>query len=530
MGASDYLENKLVDHLFRSTPFSKPPHLFLGLFTLAPGDAGGGSEVSGGSYARAQLDPLDTNWTATQGGTSGVSSGTSRRTSNAVALTFPTPTADWGVIDAWGLFDAVTGGNLLLWDSFTGGSILLGDYGPLFDVGALRLTIAYTNFLTNGVIDHLFRTATFSPPAHLWIALYTVAPTDAGGGTEVTGGSYARVQLDPGDANWESTNGSNAGVSSGTSGRTRNLSLLTFPAQTADWGRVVASAILDASSGGNLIAWTPFTVARDVLNGDPAPKLPIGALTIVVDNSASSGDDIVTILTSTSTATLDDFNAGALTTLNVLRMNNATVATIRGLTNNGATPTDGTMVWVEAVGAGQVDIANQNAGSAAGNRVINNVTATISLAAGSGRALLAYDGTTGRWRVLEHEQGAWIAVPYSAGNFTSNTGTWTVGAGDQTTFAYYLKGRLLSVACALDTTTVASSPSLLQIAIPGGFIAAKQVYGAMGRLVDNNVNTTGYAQVNPSGTLIKVQRTDVNAFAASTDQTYVWVNIAFEVQ
>ena len=52
--ASDYLENKLIDHLFRAGTFAKPTALWVALFTGAPGDAGGGTEVSGGSYAREE--------------------------------------------------------------------------------------------------------------------------------------------------------------------------------------------------------------------------------------------------------------------------------------------------------------------------------------------------------------------------------------------------------------------------------------------------------------------------------------------
>lgn len=75
---TDYLENKLVDHIFRASSYTKPSVLAVALFTSAPGEAGGGTEVTGGSYARVEVNPSDTNWNATQGGTSGDSSGTDR--------------------------------------------------------------------------------------------------------------------------------------------------------------------------------------------------------------------------------------------------------------------------------------------------------------------------------------------------------------------------------------------------------------------------------------------------------------------
>ena len=140
--ASDYLENKLIDHLFRTGTFAKPTGLYLALFTAAPSDAAGGTEVAGGSYARVNLAPSDTNWRATQGGTSGASSGTGGLTSNAVAITFPAPTADWGTVTHFGIFDASSGGNLLIWDALTAArTILNNDPAPVFADGALTVTV-----------------------------------------------------------------------------------------------------------------------------------------------------------------------------------------------------------------------------------------------------------------------------------------------------------------------------------------------------------------------------------------------------
>lgn len=141
--ASDYLENLIIDHLFRTRTWAKPTALYLALFTAAPSDAGGGTEVSGGSYARVNLAPLDANWYATQGGVSGNSSGTGGGTGNAVAITFPSPTANWGTVTHYGIFDAVSGGNLLIWDALTvSRTILSGDPAPSFGVNALQITVA----------------------------------------------------------------------------------------------------------------------------------------------------------------------------------------------------------------------------------------------------------------------------------------------------------------------------------------------------------------------------------------------------
>ena len=142
MHASNYLENQLVDHLFRAATFAKSTARYVALFTSAPSDAGGGTEVTGGSYARVNLPASDTNWVATQGGTSGASSGTGGVTSNAVAVTYPAPTATWGTATHFGIFDAASGGNLLVWAPLSAArAILSGDPAPIFRAGTLAVTV-----------------------------------------------------------------------------------------------------------------------------------------------------------------------------------------------------------------------------------------------------------------------------------------------------------------------------------------------------------------------------------------------------
>lgn len=107
------------------------------------------------------------------------------------------------------------------------------------------------------LLDHIFRTTTYTQPTALYVALFTVTPTSQGGGTEVTGGSYARVLH----------NGWNAATSADPSVVTNNGEIL-FPQATADWGTVVAGAVFDASTGGNMLAWG--TVTKTISNGDQA--------------------------------------------------------------------------------------------------------------------------------------------------------------------------------------------------------------------------------------------------------------------
>lgn len=141
---SDYLENKLVDHIFRAQTFTAPTTLHVALFTAAPSDSGGGTEVTGGSYARASVTCSLANWAGTQSaGSTTASSGTGGATSNNGSITFPTPSANWGTVTHFGIFDAGSGGNLLLWGALTASkTINNGDPAPSFAAAALAVTFA----------------------------------------------------------------------------------------------------------------------------------------------------------------------------------------------------------------------------------------------------------------------------------------------------------------------------------------------------------------------------------------------------
>lgn len=117
---SDYLENKLVDQLFRGQTAPATTTLYIGLFTASPSDTGGGTEVSGNAYARVAVTSSLANWAGTQSaGSTTASSGTGGQTSNNSVITFPIPTATWGTVTSFGIFDAASGGNLLFYGTLT---------------------------------------------------------------------------------------------------------------------------------------------------------------------------------------------------------------------------------------------------------------------------------------------------------------------------------------------------------------------------------------------------------------------------
>lgn len=143
----------------------------------------------------------------------------------------------------------------------------------------------FTDFAENKLIDALFRGQSLGAPATWYIGLDTVACTETGGGTEVTGGSYARVAITANLTNWAGTQSAGSTVaSSGTSGQTSNNVAATFAAPTANWGQVVSFRFWDSLSGGNAWLCQTLTTAKTINNGDAAPSFSAGSLTVTADN------------------------------------------------------------------------------------------------------------------------------------------------------------------------------------------------------------------------------------------------------
>lgn len=116
-----------------------------------------------------------------------------------------------------------------------------------------------------GSIDLATGTITAGTGGH--IALFTSAPSDAGGGTECSGGSYAR----------EAVGASGFGAASG--GAITNTSEFKWADATADWGTVTHIGLFDAATGGNLLVYGALTSSVAITNGDIF-KIPASGFTI----------------------------------------------------------------------------------------------------------------------------------------------------------------------------------------------------------------------------------------------------------
>lgn len=114
---TDVFENRLVDWMFRGQAAPTVSTLYVGLLSAAPSDSTGGTEFTGNDYARVAVTSSLLNWAGTQGaGTTVASSGTGGVTSNNNSITFPTPSpSGWGIATHFGIYDALTNGNLLIY-------------------------------------------------------------------------------------------------------------------------------------------------------------------------------------------------------------------------------------------------------------------------------------------------------------------------------------------------------------------------------------------------------------------------------
>lgn len=144
---------------------------------------------------------------------------------------------------------------------------------------------ALSDFAENKAIDYVFRGQSWTAPATLYVGLATSACSDSATGTEVSGGSYARVAVTSSLANWAGTQSAGSTTaSSGTGGTTSNNGAITMAAPTANWGAITHVFLIDAASSGNLYFCIALTTGKTVNNGDAAPSFAAGALTMQIDN------------------------------------------------------------------------------------------------------------------------------------------------------------------------------------------------------------------------------------------------------
>ena len=126
--------------------------------------------------------------------------------------------------------------------------------------------MSFSNYLETKVLDHVFGGTAYTAPSTLYLALFTTDSSESATGTEVSGGAYARQT-----------------VTFTTSGATTsNDADVEFPTATASYGTVVAVAVMDALTGGNMLAYAGLSTDKTIETGDVF-RVPSGDLDITLD-------------------------------------------------------------------------------------------------------------------------------------------------------------------------------------------------------------------------------------------------------
>jgi hypothetical protein len=135
-----------------------------------------------------------------------------------------------------------------------------------------------SHVLQQRILESTLRAAAYTVPATVYVALFTATPTEAytvgvPTGTEVTGGSYARVAA---------TFAASVSGGASPSSTAANSGVITFPTASAGWGTVTSFGVFDAASAGNLLYFGNLTATQTVATGN-TPTYAAGAIVIGED-------------------------------------------------------------------------------------------------------------------------------------------------------------------------------------------------------------------------------------------------------
>ena len=128
---------------------------------------------------------------------------------------------------------------------------------------------SFTDYTENLVLNYLLTDNSVTRPTAWYVGLFTAAPSDTGGGTEVSGSGYVRKAT-------------GTITVSGTATTATNSAAIEFAAASGgNWGTITYAAIFDAETGGNMLAWAELTTARTINDGDVF-RIPASSLTVTL--------------------------------------------------------------------------------------------------------------------------------------------------------------------------------------------------------------------------------------------------------
>lgn len=253
---SDFAEGKLLDHVL-NVAYTPPATVYLALCTADPTDAATGASMNevanSGSYARTAI-------------TFGAAS--SRRVTQNAQVTFPAATGAWGTVTHWAIVDSGTygAGNVLATGAFSPTKSIVSGNTPSVPTSTIYVEFsagAISTYLSNKLLDLMFRNVAYAKPStYIALTTATIADTDTGSTiTEPSGNAYARKQVN--------INGGAApawGLAAG--GSVTNGAAIDFTAASGSWGTIVATAVVDATSAGNLLFYDNAVVDQAVDTND----------------------------------------------------------------------------------------------------------------------------------------------------------------------------------------------------------------------------------------------------------------------
>ena len=264
---SDYSSKKVLDHIYsngRAITYVPPSALYLGLLHddggLANNTPAEQDEVTGGAYVRKTLDGAANYF---------------RPASGFEALLhadvdWPTATDDWGTVTHAAVFDAATGGNVLLWSPLTTAKLIEANdiMGVLAgELVASLASVGMSSYSAKKALDHLLangRAQTYTPPSTLYVALFTssggLSSNTPASQTEVSGGAYVRKLLD----------GTNNYLGPAADFAAALHADIEWAIATSNWGTITHLAVMDAETGGNVISFGALTSPKVIETNDRA--------------------------------------------------------------------------------------------------------------------------------------------------------------------------------------------------------------------------------------------------------------------
>ena len=259
---ADFLENELLDHVCNAA-YTPPATVYVGLSTADPtDDASGLAEPSGNGYVRKAI-------------TFGAAA--SREVAQSGVVTFDQASGSWGTITHWALFDAESAGNMLAHGALAASKEVVSGNTP--SIASAEVTVSFnaghvSDYLANKLLDLALRNQAYSAP-DTYCALTTVIITDDMTGSTITehsGDAYARKQVNI-------NGGASPTWDLAAAGALDNTHNVDFIQATGSWGTIVALAIVDALTAGNLLFYDNDVADQAVGNGDTV-RFPAGDLDI----------------------------------------------------------------------------------------------------------------------------------------------------------------------------------------------------------------------------------------------------------